>query len=440
VLRSARVLGALGYSPEVLEEGDGISSRGTRDDSLFSSDVMRKLIVKMERCAADSTNKNQEEEAEEEKAVRVKVRERASRREVKQEYDKSESDARAYFVVSQMLDWYNQAVGPTMLDYTQTIGRRLHLLDTTWIEVELECGNYELSGVVKDKEGKLHRGYKLGSLRTLLQEAGILTQVKIGAIQTNDLKLCRSLLSESVVLNEGDLLIEDRGFLDGATLSQLKRERKVDVIHPLRSNMEAYSYAVAVSKMENSWQAHPTRSNQEIAFVKGVDKFWSECDVDLNACVIRYREEKKKSWQYIVLVTTDLSLSAKWIVRHYETRPEIEQDYQQLKSGGWQLEKLSSTRFTEIVWHLLSVVLAYSLYQLFANTQAGSRFARKTRRAISIEQMKSRRTHVIVYAGGYFEIFETLKFVHLVLQLSKEVQTRLKIWLDDHLQTVAQLE
>jgi hypothetical protein len=49
------------------------------------------------------------------------------------------------------------------------------------------------------------------------------------------------------------------------------------------------------------------------------------------------------------LVTTDLKLSASWIVRHYEERPEIEQDYEQMKSGGWQLKKLSSTRYSEIV-------------------------------------------------------------------------------------------
>jgi hypothetical protein len=121
----------------------------------------------------------------------------------------------------------------------------------------------------------------------------------------------------------------------------------------------------------------------------------------------------------MVLVTSDLSLSASWIVKHYETRSEIEQDYQQLKSGGSKMSKLRRARLTEIVWHLLNVVLAYSLYQLFANTQAGSRFANKTHRKIATEQMKNRRTHLIVYAGGYFEIFETLKFIHLLLQLSK---------------------
>lgn len=116
----------------------------------------------------------------------------------------------------------------------------------------------------------------------------------------------------------------------------------------------------------------------------------------LNACVIRFFNEKKQALDYIVLVTTDVRLNAKWIVKHYEQRPEIEQDYEQLKSGGWQLQKLSSTRYSQIVFYLLTVLLSYSLYQLFANTAAGAHFAGKTRQAIAFAQLKSRRTHVIV--------------------------------------------
>ena len=51
VLRSARVLGALGYSVEVIEPAHGLSLRGTSDDKLFSGDVVRKLLVKMEQQA-----------------------------------------------------------------------------------------------------------------------------------------------------------------------------------------------------------------------------------------------------------------------------------------------------------------------------------------------------------------------------------------------------
>lgn len=76
-------------------------------------------------------------------------------------------------------------------------------------------------------------------------------------------------------------------------------------------------------------------------------------------------------------------------MRHDEERPAIEPDYQQRKSGGWQLTKLSSTRSSELVCYVLTVVLSYSLSHRFANTQAGARFADKTRQALAFAQLRT---------------------------------------------------
>ena len=440
VLRSARVLGELGYSVEVLEDGAGLSGRGTGEDQLYSGDVLRKLLGKAEKQVVVT---EEDQAAAIQGGAKVKVRARASRRAVKEaELDEADAAARSHAVARGLLGWYNRTVGPGLLEYGQTgAGRRIHILDATKIVVELERGTYECSGVVKDDDdGQLKRGYKLGTLRTLLETAGIITQVAVGQIQTHDCKLCEPMLKSCTVLRAGDLLLEDRGFLDGEMITYLKRERGVDVIVPLRHGMLSYEEAVKLATMAKQWQPHPTRPEQQIAFVHGVEHVWDECEVPLNACVIRFFNEKKKALDYIVLVTTDLSLNAKWIVKHYQQRPEVEQDYEQLKSGGWLLAKLSSTRYSQIVFYLLTVVLSYSLYQLFANTAAGSHFAGKTRQAIAFEQLKTRRTNVIVYAGGYFEIFETLGFVYLVLNLSPGVQTRLRHWLEEYLPQVAKRE
>jgi hypothetical protein len=262
----------------------------------------------------------------------------------------------------------------------------------------------------------------------------------MSAIQVHDMALCRPLLAEAPVLRAGDLLLEDRGFIDGATVSALKRKRRVDVIIPLKANMLATQEAVQLAERADKWQAHPSRADQRIALVRGVEHMWAECAVPLNACVIRFWNKKKKRTDHIVLVTTDLELNAPWIVRHYEERPEIEQDYEQMKSGGWQLKKLSSTRYSEIVFYVLTVVLSYSLYHLFVNTQAGARFADKTRQAIAFDQLRTQRTHIIVYAGGSFEIFETLSFVQMVLQLSPPMQERLRTWLAEHLNQIPKRE
>ncbi len=85
-------------------------------------------------------------------------------------------------------------------------------------------------------------------------------------------------------------------------------------------------------------------------------------------------------------------------------------------------------------------ILSYSLYHLFANTRAGTRCADQTRQALAFEQLRTQRTHIIVYAGGYFEIFETLRFVAMVLQLSPPVQERLRTWLSEHLNQMQKRE
>ena len=315
VLRSARVLGALGYSVEVLEEGDGLSRYGSAEDQLYSGDVLRKLLGKLERRARIMAT---DRAAAVPGGAAVKVRERVSRRAVKDpKLDEAKAAAHSAAFARQLLAWYNTKVGPRLLEYAQTgEGRRIHILDATKVEVALEAGNYECSGVVKDDDdGQLKRGYKLGTLRTLLDTAGIITQAVVGQIQTHDSKLCGPLVRAATVLREGDLLLEDRGFLDGAQLTHLKRGRGVDVIVPLRSEMSSSEEAVKLAEMAGKWQRHPTRAAQQIAFVAGVDHVWDECAVPLNACVIRFFNEKKKAIDYIVLVTTDLSLRAKWIVR-----------------------------------------------------------------------------------------------------------------------------
>src|SRR3989442_3454984 len=107
VLRSARVLGALGYSVEVVEPERGLSVRGSSDDRLFSGDVVRKLLVQMDQQADLSQPARRPPQ---EPSVAVKGRERASRRAVKQAVDEAEAAARAYKVAEQLVHWYNQQV------------------------------------------------------------------------------------------------------------------------------------------------------------------------------------------------------------------------------------------------------------------------------------------------------------------------------------------
>jgi hypothetical protein len=116
----------------------------------------------------------------------------------------AEAEARAHKVAEQLVDWYNQHVGGSMVQYARLgKGRRMHILDTTHLEIPLKTGTYA-------------RGYKLATLRTLLDNAGLLSQVALAAIQVHDVALCRPLLAMTPMWRAGDLRLEDQALLDGA--------------------------------------------------------------------------------------------------------------------------------------------------------------------------------------------------------------------------------
>jgi hypothetical protein len=192
------------------------------------------------------------------------------------------------------------------------------------------------------------------------------------------------------------VLLAERGFLDGALLAHLKRQRRVDVSMPLKAHMRATPEAIPRAALADRGESQPSRAEQSMALVRGVEPMGAECEGPLNACGIRCWTQKQKRTKYIVLVTTELSLSAPWTVRHSEERPEIAHDYEQLKSGGWPRKQLSSTRSSESVFDVRAVVVSDRLEHLLATTQAGARCANKTRQALAFEQLRTQRTHSIV--------------------------------------------
>ena len=186
----------------------------------------------------------------------VKVRERASRRAVKHAVDEAEAEAQAHQVATQLVGWYNQHVGVSMLKYARLgRGRRLHILDTTHVEVALETGTYECSGVVKNDDGTRSRGYEAGHVADPARQRWSADAGGDVGDPSARYGLVPSLAGGGASVARGDLLLEDRGFLDGATLSHVKRQRQVDVIIPLKANMLATQEAMQLAQMADKWQA-----------------------------------------------------------------------------------------------------------------------------------------------------------------------------------------
>jgi hypothetical protein len=302
------------------------------------------------------------------------------------------------------------------------ISPSIHILDCTKIKVNLDNANYENSEVIKI-DGESVRGYKLGTLRGLTDDSGIIEEIVFDSIKPHDLELCRYMLLNSKCLKKGDILINDRGFISRDVINSLKLEKGVDTYIPAKKSMTIYEEAVKIAVLENKWQKHPNkkRKAQEIHLVKHLGLMWqsdkSSSDVDLCACVVH----DKKDDEYYVFLTTDTNKTAKQIINIYELRPEIEEDYRQIKDF-WKLEDFKSTKYNFITFHIVMTLIGYMYFQVFKNMQEGSKYSGKSLPVAIKNYKEDKQKSVIIYSGQYFGVFSFIQFIQLYAGCSAEVR------------------
>lgn len=385
-LHSPALLAELGLNVAWLEPGEGLSRRGTEQEAVFHGDGLRKLLGQIAR----------------------------------------EEQAAGQPPGSRLLAWWNEEVGPTFLRLAGG-GSGAWIRDTTKLLVPLENNHYEGSEVATEEGKKPQRGYKLGLLSTLIDTGRLLIGVAFAGLKAADLPLTAPLVtgSETPIL-PGDSLLEDRGFLDGREITVLKRDLGVDVVVPLKRNMLSYQLAVAQAEhLRYRWQQHPTRPKQQIQKIAAIGSVWEECEVPLNGCVVREWDAKKKEFQYWVFATTNLDRSARGIIQDYETRSECEEDHRQLKGTDWELDEFTSTKWVAILFHVLMVLFAYNLCQLYGLTAAGEGDAGKTKRARQRARRRE-RPQVVVVAGRYYAVFDWTVVAGELLAAEGEVKARLQ--------------
>ena len=384
-LHSPRLLTELGVQVEVLRTGAGLSRKGTQQPVAFHADVLRKML---------DTLAWQEEQAEQ---------------------PSGES----------LLAWYNQYVGEA---FCQVIDAQpmLHILDCTDMTVPLKNDRYEGSGV-SSKNKVTERGYKLGTLRSLLDQGAVVSGIGWGPLSAHDLTVTRHLMRTSPHLRPGDTLLQDRGFLDGGEITFLKKERQVDVCTGLKSDMNLFKAAVVHAEASpGSWQPHPTRKHQQIQLVQDLSGLWPELGVPMNVCVVKKIDPKTGEIEYFCFVSTDLSLSAKQLIQLYQIRPEIEEGYRQLKSESWHIDLFHATRQVPILWHVILTLLAYNLFQIYANTQVGRSFAQKTKQQLQRELGRNPPTYLLVCTEKAYGFYETKALLYVLLDLPDKVRRKIR--------------
>lgn len=305
----------------------------------------------------------------------------------------------------------------------------IHILDCTDLEVNLNNKNYEGAEVTRNKKGDVSRGYKLGTIRGIYEDTGIIEEICFGSLKTHDLNLTKDMIKNSKVFKEGDILINDRGFIDRDLVNYMKNERKVDIYVPLRNNMIAFDVAITAAQTYGEWENHPSRDNQKICLVTDLGTYWESAnpkeDVEINAAVVWDKKENT----YYAFFTTDTSKTAKQIITTYELRPEIEEDYRQLKDF-WLLDDFHSTKLHMIAFHIITVLFGYLFYQIYTTLPEGEEYAHKCLPVILKNYKSQTMPRIIIYTGNAFGIFSITDFARLYAQCNESVQKRLDFIFD----------
>jgi Transposase DDE domain len=390
-LHSASLLAELGLNVAWLQPGEGISRRGTGQDAVFHADTLRKLLCQI--AAADR-------------------------------------QAQRYPGAS-LVAWWNEVVGPAFRRRAGG-GAGVWILDATKLLVNLTNPRYEGSQTSKDEDGQPIRGYKLGLLSTLIDVGRLIVRLEWDGVRTADASLTRGLVTQSPPMEQGDTLLEDRGLIDGEVITCLKRDLNVDVVVPLKRAMLAYRLACwKAGERPYRWQQHPTRERQEIQRVEEIGGPWEECRVPLNACVVReqaprHPEAGADGYRYWVFATTNRQRSGRGIIADYTARAECEEDHRQTKGPNWEVDEFTSTALVEVLYHVLVVLFAYNLCQWYGNTEAGQRFAGKTKRARQRELRRQRERAFVLIAGPYWAVVPEWDVAEVLLEVNAEARERLR--------------
>jgi len=254
------------------------------------------------------------------------------------------------------------------------------------------------------------------------------------------------------------LLILDRGFLDGKAIGKCRKDLRVDVLIPLRKNMDLYVDAVGLARSPDaSWEElpseapsppppppgrpegiqrreakrrrtlegrRPPRPAPPRRFVLGIRKLtsWTSCPVPLNVVVNREVDASGKE-QIWVLATTREYDDPGAITVLYGLRPGIEERHRQLKCFQ-DLTSFQSRAFTLVVHQVLFTLLTYTLLQWQLLRRERAELNRKTLPRVR-ETILPAAEQIILYHEHRFALLDVYEYQEILLTLKDEA--RLKI-------------
>jgi hypothetical protein len=259
-------------------------------------------------------------------------------------------------------------------------------------------------------------------------------------------------------------LILDRGFLDGKAISICKADYGIDILIPIRRNMDIYEDAMALFGLpETDWvrlkepkeevkkparprpktiekrekkrqeklrelkEEKPPLPPKEIlvkreAAVIGGFRSWSSSTVPLSVVANReyYADGHEETW---LLIDTKEVQDPKKTAQDYHIRTATEERYRQIKCFI-DLTHFTSRAFSMVVNQVVFIMLAYNLLQLYLFRKRRKELNKKTLPRIR-QQLLPSDSHVIVYYQNYYALFKPFEIVGFVVTLHEEARNKI---------------
>ena len=266
-------------------------------------------------------------------------------------------------------------------------------------------------------------------------------------------------------------LLLDRGFIDGERISHCKRKHGIDILLPVRRNMDIYQDVLGLVRTnelafkeyrpprrepvdpprlpdspENVRKRELKRQKtvkakkaelpppppgkvvvrREVAAVENVRSLDS-CTVPLNVIVNRdvYADGHEDLWVLIdtkPLTPTDGSAERR---SEYAVRTDIEEGHRQLKCF-WDLTKMTSRAFSLVLNQIVFVLLAYNLLQIHLRKEQkeNPERGRRTRPRL-FDLLMPAATVIIIYCDGRFATLSSKQYTEELLTLKEPARVKL---------------
>jgi hypothetical protein len=260
-------------------------------------------------------------------------------------------------------------------------------------------------------------------------------------------------------------LILDRGFIDGEAISLCKKKYGIDVLIPIRRNMDLYTDALALfGEPEVPWvECHESKEQDQEAPVRpkpkaiikrekkrqktlqqvkeqqppspseetlvktevasiGAFRSWSSCTVPLSVVANRehYADGHTEIW---FLIDTKEVQDPRQVRQEYHLRPCTEERYRQLKCFS-DLTHFTSRAFSLVVNQVIFIMLAYDLLQIYLLHQGRKELNQKTLPRIR-QQLLPSDNHIIVYWQNYYSLFQPFELIGFVVMLGEEARKKI---------------